>query len=130
MRPLLAVGARVLAVELHEGRAARLTATFPGSIAQRQLTVLRCDIADVRLPGRPYRVVANPPFSGASALIRRLTARRSPLYAADLVVPYGVACRLRERPVRGFEIGIRLRIPRSAFAPEPDVESVLLQIRR
>ena len=66
--PLVRAGARVLAVELHPGRAARLAARF----ADAPVTVLRIDARDLRLPHRPFRVVASPPYGIRSALLRLL----------------------------------------------------------
>ena len=65
--PLVAAGARVLAVELHPRRAARLRERF----AADPVTVVECDIADFRLPRRPFQVVANPPVDSAVLVVRR-----------------------------------------------------------
>jgi len=75
---LVRAGARVIAVELHPGRARALRERFPG------VTVVRADVAELRLPRRPFRVVANPPFSATAELLRLLLARDSELTAADL----------------------------------------------
>ena len=71
-RPLAATGARVIAVELHPRRAAALREQYAGS----RVAVLELDLRDFTLPGRPYRVVANPPYAGVNALVRRLLADR------------------------------------------------------
>ena len=55
--------------------------------------VVRVDAADLRLPRRPFRVVANPPYGITSALLRRLLAPGSRLNAADIVVQHAVARR-------------------------------------
>jgi 23S rRNA (adenine-N6)-dimethyltransferase len=79
---LVEAGARVLAIELHPGRADILRATF----AAAPVTVVRADVTTVRLPRRPFRVVANPPWSCAEAI--RASLLRSPaLVRADLVLP-------------------------------------------
>jgi 23S rRNA (adenine-N6)-dimethyltransferase len=125
-RPLLATGARVLALELHPGRAAalqRLAATEP------RLTVVRADLADLRLPHRPFRVVANPPYAGASALIDRLLAPGSRLVQADLVLQRQLAHRF-SGTTRHHRLEVVQRLPRSAFVPPPRVDSVVLRIRR
>jgi Ribosomal RNA adenine dimethylase len=80
-RHLLAAGARVLAVEAHPGRAALLRERFAGTAA----TVLAADATTMRLPRRPYRVVASPPYAIASTLMRALLAPGSALIGADLV---------------------------------------------
>ena len=47
---------------------------------------------DLRLPKRPFRVVANPPFSSGAEL-RRLVAPGSRLVRADVIVPWHTARR-------------------------------------
>lgn len=133
-RPLLTTGARVLAVELHDGRLhalRRLAADEP------RLTVVRADVTDLRLPKRPFRVVANPPYAGASALLQRLLAPGSRLVAADLVLQRQLAERYAAgrapgagRWLRTHEVAVGTRLPRSAFARRPQVDSVVLRVRR
>ncbi len=133
-RPLLATGARVLAVELHPGRAAalrRLAAHQPG------LTVVRADATELRLPRQQFRVVSSPPYARASALIARLLGPGSRLVTADLVVQRQLARRWVEgrapgagRWGRTFDLEIVRALPRSAFRPPPQVDSVVLRISR
>ena len=66
--PLLAAGASVLAVELHPRRAATLRERF----ADHDLRVVRCDLRELRLPRRPFRVVASPPYQLSTDLVRIL----------------------------------------------------------
>src|SRR5918997_5594019 len=63
---LLAAGARVIAVELHPGRAAHLRRRF----AQAPVTVAQADALSLRWPHRPFRVVASPPYAISSTLLR------------------------------------------------------------
>ena len=132
-RPLLQRGARVIAFELHPTRAQDLRRKF----AKDNVIVVQADGADVRLPRRPFRVVANPPFAISVALLRRLTAPGSRLIRADLIVPWHVA----ERWVWGappgagrwrkeFECSIGRPIPRSAFSPPPPSGVSILVIQR
>jgi 2-polyprenyl-3-methyl-5-hydroxy-6-metoxy-1,4-benzoquinol methylase len=53
---LVAAGARVVAVELHPQRLAVLRERF----ADAPVTVVRADATYLRLPRRPFRVVAHP----------------------------------------------------------------------
>lgn len=116
--PLLDAGPRVVAVELHAERAADLRARFAGA----PVTVVRADLTAVRLPRRPFKVVANPPFAHASAIVRVLGA--SPrLQRADLVVPLHTARRLAGGPVT-----VSSRLPRSAFVPRPSVDVAIVTI--
>jgi 23S rRNA (adenine-N6)-dimethyltransferase len=132
-RALVSQGARVIAFELHPARAQELRQRF----ANDDVTVVCADGQDLRLPRRPFRVVANPPFAISVAVLRRLTAPGSRLIRADLVVPWHIA----ERWVRGsppgagrwrrdFECSLGRPIPRSAFSPPPPSGVSILSIRR
>ena len=72
--PLAATGARVIAVELHPRRAAALREEYAGT----RVAVVERDLRDFTFPGRPYRVVANPPYAGVNVLVRRLLADAPP----------------------------------------------------
>ena len=121
---LLRAGARVVAVELHPGRAARLSHQFP------QATLVHADAAGLRLPGRPFRVVASPPYGITARLLRRLLAPGSRLVAADLVLQRAVVRKHASRRVRGFRVTMGPPVPRRAFRPPPQVDSAVLVVRR
>jgi 23S rRNA (adenine-N6)-dimethyltransferase len=126
--PLVEAGATVLAVELNAGRARRLTERF----AAQPVRVVTADLAELRLPGRPFRVVASPPYAHSTELVRRLLAGDG-LISADLVLQRAAARRLLERRGRDrrrFRLDLGLPVPRRAFDPVPRVDSVVLQIRR
>ena len=55
--PLVEAGARVIAVELHPGRAEHLKRRFRGAA----VTVLHIDIAGMTLPRRPFRISQTRP---------------------------------------------------------------------
>jgi 23S rRNA (adenine-N6)-dimethyltransferase len=128
---LVRTGARVLAVELHPDRARRLRERFPA------VTVVRTDAAGLRLPRRPFRVVASPPYAISSALLRLLLAPGSRLVAADLVLQRAVVRRYVEgapggagRWLRHWDLRAGARLPRAAFRPPPQVDSSVLVVRR
>jgi 23S rRNA (adenine-N6)-dimethyltransferase len=130
--PLVARGARVIAIELHAGRAGQLRARFRQSV-----TVVVADAADLRLPTRPFRVVANPPFAITTALLRRLVAPGSRLIRADVIVPWHTARRWAEGGAHGaarwertFSARVGPSLPRSAFSPPPPNGVALLVIER
>ena len=110
---LVRAGARVVAVELNPRRADVLRERFPG------ITVLQADAASIRLPGRPFRVVANPPYGISSALLRMLLAPGSRLVAADLVLQRAVVNRRASGAGRRFSLTAGLTLPRRAFLPPP-----------
>jgi len=122
---LIRAGARVVAVELHPGRAAWLSRRFG------DVTVVHADAAGLRLPRRPFRVVANPPYGITASLLGLLLAPGSRLVAADLVLQRAVVRKYasEQRP-RGFRVTTGLALPRRAFRPPPRVDSAVLVIRR
>jgi 23S rRNA (adenine-N6)-dimethyltransferase len=131
--PLVAAGAHVIAVELHPRRLDVLRERF----ADDDVTVVRADAADLRLPRRPFRVVANPPFALTSQVLKRLLGPGSRLVQADLVVQRAAARRWAEgrapgtgRWGRDYRIGVGRRVPRSAFVPRPPVDCSTLRIVR
>jgi 23S rRNA (adenine-N6)-dimethyltransferase len=86
---LVRTGAHVVAIELHEQRVTLLRER----LADSRVTVVRADASDLRLPRRPFKVVANPPFGVTTALLRRLTVPSSRLERASLVLPTWAATR-------------------------------------
>ena len=132
-RPLVQAGTKVVAFELHRGRASELERRF----ATLGVKVVRADVADLRLPRRPFKVVANPPFKLEGALLKRLLAPGSRLVQADLVLPRHVARRWVDGLVPGanrhrlhhrFEIVATL--PKHAFTPPAYTDPVVLRITR
>lgn len=97
---------------------------FPG------ITVVHADAASIRLPGRPFRVVANPPYGISSRLLRTLLAPNSGLVAADLVLQRALVCKFASRNARRFTLTVGLMLPRRAFLPPPHVDSAVLVVRR
>jgi 23S rRNA (adenine-N6)-dimethyltransferase len=131
--PLVAAGARVVAIELHARRADALRRRFAGA----PVTVVRADAADLRLPRQPFRVVANPPFGITTGLIRRLLGPGSRLTTADLVVPSHVARRWVGPRAPGmnrwrgtFAAHASGRIPAGAFRPPAPAPAVVLRVER
>ncbi len=130
-RHLVSAGARVIAVELHPGRLARLKQRFAGD----PVTVVHADAGQLRLPGRPFRVVSNPPYHLSSTLLRTLLVRDSRLTAADIVLQRAAVRRYAEgrasdRWRQRYRVWQGLRVPRTAFGPPPRVDSAVLVVRR
>lgn len=121
---LVRAGARVVAVELNPRRVGVLRERFPG------ITVVHADAASIRLPGRPFRVVANPPYGISSSLLRTLLAPGSRLVAADLVLQRAVVRKYASGAARRFSLTVGLTLPRRAFLPPPHVDSAVLVVRR
>ncbi len=130
--PLVASGARVLAVELHRGRAGVLRHRF----ADDPVTVVCTDLTRLRWPRRQFRVVANPPYACTVELLRALLSPHLRLTAADLVLQQGMVQRFVRRPpawvrkqAHRIEISAGLAVPRRAFRPPPPDDSAVLRVR-
>jgi 23S rRNA (adenine-N6)-dimethyltransferase len=128
---LLAAGCRVVAIELHPDRAARLRRAHDAD----GVTVVRADAADLRLPRRPFHVVANPPFAVTAPLMRRLLHPGSRLLTAHLVLQDQVARRWASRDAPGrrrwatsHDVTVGRRIGRRHFSPPPRVDARVLHI--
>jgi 23S rRNA (adenine-N6)-dimethyltransferase len=119
--PLAAVAARVVAIERDPKLARRLARRAPANVSVHQH-----DLADLWLPRRPFRVVANLPFAGSNEVVRRLLAPRVPLVGADLIVELGTARRWAERSSR---CTIACTLPSSSFVPAPRCTAAVLRIR-
>ena len=125
---LVRAGARVVAVELHPGRAEVLRQRFP------QITVVEADAVSLRLPRGPFRVVANPPYGITVEVLDLLLAAGTRLVAADLVLQRAVVRKYADqrvlRAARAHRMSTGLVLPRHAFRPPPRVDSAVLVVRR
>lgn len=89
--PLAATGAKVIAVEIDPGLAARLRRRFAAD-QDFLVSVIEADLRGVPLPRRPFYVVANPPFALTTWLSRRLLGDPSlRLAGAELILGWGAA---------------------------------------
>lgn len=132
--PLLAAGARVIAIEPDRRFAARLRRGCPGA------RVVEADALLTPWPGEPFRVVANLPFARAAEICRSLFSDpATPLLSADLIVEWDFAVkRARLWPSTAqtvlwsawYELGVVQRIEPRAFAPVPSVAAAVLRARR
>jgi 23S rRNA (adenine-N6)-dimethyltransferase len=133
-RPLLAAGARVLALEPDRVHAARLRRACP------RARVVAADARSAGWPGEPFRVVANLPFAHGTELLRSLLSDpRVPLHSADVIVQWELAekrTRLWPSTAVGvlwaawYDLAVVRRIPPAAFAPPPPVAAAVLRAMR
>jgi 23S rRNA (adenine-N6)-dimethyltransferase len=130
---LARVTPRVIAVELDGALAAALRQRF------RDVHVIEADALSIALPTEPFKVVANLPFDGGTAMLRRLLDPRVPLESADVIVDWGLATK-RAAVWPGtklsaywgvwFELSIGRRLPSAVFAPPPAADGGLLTVVR
>jgi 23S rRNA (adenine-N6)-dimethyltransferase len=130
---LVRAGATVVAIELHPRRVSELRERYRAA----PVTVVRADATDLRLPRRPFKVVANPPFAATVALLRRLTSPGSRLERACLVLPSWAAARWAAGRGTGgrasrqtFAFSLGPRISAHAFRPAPPADPAILLVAR
>jgi 23S rRNA (adenine-N6)-dimethyltransferase len=133
--PLLAAGARVVAVERDAHLVSRLRRHFEGA----PLTVVHGDLGRVPLPRRRFSVVASIPFATTAAVLHRLLddTRGAP-EQVDLLIEWGMARRLTAAHPRDlatawwsvrFDLRLRRRVPAACFQPPPRIDAAHLSIR-
>ena len=129
--PLARCSGRVVAVEIDPELAAGLGRRFP------DVDVRAADALRVPLPEGPFKVVANLPFDGATAILRRLLDPRLRLTSADVIVDWHFASKraavwpttqLGASWGAWFELSVVRRLPRCVFAPPPSVDAGVLRI--
>ncbi|MER3436862.1 MAG: 16S rRNA (adenine(1518)-N(6)/adenine(1519)-N(6))-dimethyltransferase RsmA [Chloroflexota bacterium] len=140
---LLDAGAEVFAIELDKGLAAHLRATF-GEVNRFHLIegdALKIDPASLVPAERDYAVVANLPYSIASAVLMHLLEAEKPPRRLTIMVQREVAERLAAKPPAMTILGIAAQffttpriafvVPPDAFYPPPNVDSavVVLDVR-
>jgi 23S rRNA (adenine-N6)-dimethyltransferase len=99
--------------------------------------VIHADASTLRLPSRPFRVVASPPYGITASLLALLLAPGTRLTAADLVLQRAVVRKYASgrasgapRWKRTYHMTAGLPLPRHAFRPPPQVDSAVLVVRR
>jgi 23S rRNA (adenine-N6)-dimethyltransferase len=123
---LARAGARVVAVEIDAELAALLRERFDD--------VIEADAARMALPREPFKVLANLPFEGTTAILRRLLDPRAALQRADVIVEWRFAEK-RAAVWPSTQLGtywgawFELSIVR-VFAPPPSVNAAVLRIAR
>jgi 23S rRNA (adenine-N6)-dimethyltransferase len=128
----------VIAVEIDPRMAAKLRENMR---QHQNVTVYQADFLNMPLPHTPYKVFANIPFSLSAAIVRKLTEAQFPPDDAYLIVQKQFAYKLL--PAGGhytsqlaimlgphFAVRVRKHLLRSDFVPSPNVDTVLLEIKR
>lgn len=99
------------------------------------------DFLSLELPNTPYKVFSNIPFHLSSAIVRKLTEASNPPDSSYLIVQKQFARKLLPDH-KGFsnqlgmligpEFAVRIRKPlkKTDFWPHPNVDTVLLEIKR
>jgi 16S rRNA (adenine1518-N6/adenine1519-N6)-dimethyltransferase len=127
---------RVVAVELDPRLAVRLRETLPANVEVVEADALTINPA--ALAGPDYSVVANLPYSVATAILRRLQEAEPPPHELTIMVQREVAERIAAAPPHMSLLSVAtqfygapqvvLRVGGGAFIPPPNVESAVLRI--
>ena len=138
--PLLAAGARVVAVEIDPRLAAYLRERFAGEVRLRLVEgdILRLAPAELAPAGEPYQVVANLPYSVTSAVLRHVLAGPRRPVQVVVMVQREVAERIVAGPPEMSLLAVSvqffgrprlaLRVPAGAFYPPPKVDSAVVAV--
>ena len=139
--PLLATGARVVAVEIDRARADVLRRREAENLRVVEGDILRVDWRGLVDAAGVARWVGNLPYNISGPLLSRFFAARALVVDAHLTLQKEVAARLTAAPggadygrlsigaQLAFAIEPVLPIPARAFTPPPKVESTFLRLR-
>jgi 23S rRNA (adenine-N6)-dimethyltransferase len=137
-RPLARLCARVLAVEYDPGLCDHLRRSLRD---RPNVRVVQADFLRYRLPEGDYKIVSSLPFNITSQVLARLTGDASPPQEAHLVLQAEAARRFAGPPhdresLRSLHLKARFApalvhaFRRTDFRPVPEVDTVLLRLRR
>ncbi len=142
--PLLATGARIIAIEKDTEMVAILRDMFVEEIASGQCMLVEGDVRaldsdtlDALCAGRPYKLVANIPYYITGEILRQfLTIEPQPV-SMTLLVQKEVAERIaRSKKESILSLSVKIfgtplyveTVPAGAFSPPPSVDSAILHI--
>lgn len=130
---------KVIAVEIDASYAETLKSKVIKE-DRSNITVVQADIRSYRLPAAPFSVVANIPFSITTPILERLLgAEGKALQQATLIVEEGAAKRFTQKRTFDsrllmwkmfFIFKLESVIPRTHFAPPPQVDAAIMSIKR
>jgi 23S rRNA (adenine-N6)-dimethyltransferase len=127
---------RIVAVEIDPDLAGRLCRRFAGL---PQVTIRNEDFLQTRLPMTAYKVFANIPFNITAAIVTKLITAPRPPDDSYLGLQKEAAQRFLGIPRESlyavlmkpwFEPAIVYRFKRTDFAPAPNVDVVMLRLRK
>lgn len=133
---LAARAGHVTAIELGPRLARRLRKRFA---SDSRVSVVEADLHAFTWPQHPFRVVANPPFTATTFLLRELLSHTGrQVTALDLVVQHGAAFKRTRQTGHALNISwlpwwtlrIGRRLPATAFRPPPATDAAVLIARQ
>lgn len=129
----------VVAIEFEHQAFEKLRQNIEGRIPN--VDIIEGDFLEMELPAKPYKIFSNIPFHLSSPIIRKITEDAHPPVAAYLIVQRQFANKLLPNydgftgqlgMMIGPTFGVRIRRPlkRSDYTPPPNVDTVLIEIKR
>lgn len=129
---------KVIAVEADRILADRLKQKFKGIL---NIQIQTGDFLALNLPSEPYKVFSNIPFNRTADIIRKLVNTPQPPNDTYLIVQKESALKFIGSPLSKeslfsvlikpwFELSIEYSFHRSDFEPRPNIDIVLLRIRK
>ncbi len=135
--PIAEKAGKVIAVEIDAGFVEALRVKANGC---SKITIIQGDIREMRLPGGPFCVVANIPFSITTAILRKLLDVECHAFQrGSFILEKGAARRFTEKVTLNpqllmwrmiFQFELRTVVPRAHFAPPPRVDAAIVRIAR
>lgn len=127
---------QVIAIELEPRMADKLRENMAN---YANVKVLQTDFLSMPLPNDPYKIFSNIPFHISSEIVRKITQADNPPTAAYLIVQRQFGYKLVPSPDRftgqlgimigpEFAVRIRSRLERSDYSPQPNVDTVMIEI--
>lgn len=105
-----------------------------------KIKLIQGDIREIRLPAKPFCVVANIPFSITTAILEKLMGAEGHAFQRGaLILEKGAARRFTESSTMdprllmwrmNFQFEMRTMVPRTHFAPPPSVDAAIVRIVR
>ncbi|MFD0713032.1 23S ribosomal RNA methyltransferase Erm [Paenibacillus sp. GCM10027626] len=128
---------RVIAVEID---ASFVEALRSKAKHDPKIKIIQGDIRKIRLPERPFCVVANIPFSITTVILEKLLGYEGKAFQRGvLILEKGAAQRFTERSTQdprllmwrmNFLFEMAAVVPRTHFAPPPSVDAAIVTIAR
>jgi 16S rRNA (adenine1518-N6/adenine1519-N6)-dimethyltransferase len=130
---LLKKAGKVVALEIDKDLIPELQKEFG---EQKKIQIINQDVLTFAPPLEPYKVIANIPYYITSPIIRHFLQRKNQPTIMVLLIQKEVAERIVSKEHSILSLTIRLfadaqitcTVPRTAFTPQPKVESAVIKI--
>ncbi len=137
---LLRSGSKIVAIEADRGLFLQLQKKFE-AVPRSKFEVVFGDILKYVFPQKPFIVVSNIPFNITADIVRKLTAEKSMLQEAYLIIQKEAAMKFLGPPHAHsplfshllnlrYEVNLVLDIPRTNYTPRPGFDTSFVSIKK